>query len=118
VDGSGASIDASNGVYRAGATGDREDFVEASIAGGTAATLIEVSDSPRAPGVVGPPTCMDVDGGGVGIGDVILMLKDVVGLEYLEEDQEWAADFNSDWGVNLADVINALRAVVGLAPIP
>jgi len=60
---------------------------------------------------------MDVDGGGVGLSDVILMLSYVVGVETPTAEQASAADFDCDGSVGLGDVLNALRIVVGLEPV-
>ena len=118
VNDSGGTIDPSTGLYHAGSTGDVVDIVLTTVGEGTAVTAIRVDSFPRDPGRVGPPTSMDVDGSGVTIGDVILMLRHVVGLDTFDGLQRLAADFDLSGSVTIGDVINALRTAVGLAPIP
>jgi hypothetical protein len=114
---SGGSIQADTGVYGAGLTGDVTDIVSLSLQTDSATTTVMVATTPRDPGVVGPPTSMDLDGGGVGITDVILILRAVVGLDTPTPEQQAAADFNCNGSVDISDVINCLRIVVGLPPV-
>ncbi len=114
---SGGTIEAVTGLYRAGETGGKTDEVSVDIGPEQDRTQIDVTMTPRAPGVVGPPTSMDLDGGGVGLSDVILMLKCVVGLHTPTQQQRNAGDFDCDGAIDLSDVLNALRVVVDLAPI-
>jgi len=114
---SGGTIDPDTGLYHAGATGDVADVLLTELDAGSAVTVIEVDSGPRDPGRTGPPTSMDVNGGGVNIDDVILMLRHVVGLDTLDELQQLAADFDLDGSVSIGDVITALRVVVGLPPV-
>ncbi len=115
---SGGTIAPDTGLYRAGSTGDVLDIVGSDIAQGHAVSIVRVISAPRDPGVPGPPTSMDVNGSGIGIDDVILMLRHVVALEFLDEMQQYAADFDCDGAVTISDVINALRVAVGLEPVP
>ncbi len=114
---SGGKIDAGTGIYQVGETQGVTDIVMVSAEGESLATSITVTLGPRAVGTAGPPTSMDVDGGGVGLSDVILMLSYVVGVETPTAEQASAADFDCDGSVGLGDVLNALRIVVGLEPV-
>jgi len=105
------------GIYHAGATGGVTDQVMASLGDCICREDITVASEARPPGVVGPPTCMDVNGAGVHIDDVIRMLRRVVGLDSFAAEQEAAGDFNLTGVVDLSDVINCLRVVVGLDPV-
>ncbi len=116
-DPSGGHIDRETGIYQAGPGGGVTDVVLLSWYDKYGSTAVTVAVTARPGGSVGPATSMDVDGGGVGLSDVILMLKDVVGLEELTSEQAEAADFDCDGSVGLGDVLNALRVVVGLAPL-
>lgn len=113
---SGATIDSVTGLYQAGGTGGETDEVALDIGSEQDRTNVTVTTSPRANGVVGPPTSMDLDGGGVGISDVVLMLRCVVGLDTPTAQQRSAGDFNWNGSIDIGDVVNALRVVVGLAP--
>ncbi len=114
--GSRGSIEVDSGVYQAGET-PGEDVVDVWLGGALGRTNATVTASPRTPGTVGPPTSMDVDGGGVGLSDVIRLLKHVVGVETLTAEQIEAGDFDCNGSIGLADVLNALRVVVGLEPV-
>jgi len=114
---SNGQINPSNGIYRAGGVGATVDEVMATAGSRPATTTVTVSTTPRPPGTVGPPTSMDVDGGGLSLADVIHMLKFVVGVEIPTPEQVEAGDFDVNGAVGLGDVINALRIVVGLPPI-
>jgi len=111
---SGGTIQPDTGLYQAGPNPGLDMVIDVMTA---QSGIVMVNPIPRPPGVVGPATSMDVDGDGVGLSDVILMLKDVVGVEDLTSVQAEAADFDWDWAVGLDDVLNALRVVVGLAPL-
>ncbi len=112
-----AEIDPLTGIYRAGSQAGLDE-VTAFIDGGQfVSTEVTVSLSPPPPGTPAAPTSLDVDGGGVSITDVILILRAVVGLEVLTPEQEAAADFDGG-GVGISDVVCALRIVVGLSPMP
>ncbi len=113
---SGGSIQQDNGLYQAGGT-PGDDVVMGSVGGEPKTTTVTVTASPRRPGVVGPATSMDVNGNGLGMSDVILMLKFVVGVDTPTAEQVEAGDFDLDGGIGLSDVTNALRIVVGLEPI-
>lgn len=57
----------------------------------------------------------DVNGDGkVDVGDSILILRRVVGLEQFDGAQELMADLNGDGKVDVGDAIMLLRMVVGL----
>jgi len=114
---SGGSIASDTGLYQAGATGDTTDAVSYFDGVDTFRTDVSVSWFPRFGGTVGPPTSMDLDGAGVGITDVILLLRCTVGLTTPTADQFAAGDFNCDGTINISDVINCLRVVVGLPPV-
>ena len=60
---------------------------------------------------------MDLDGGGVGITDVILILRCVVALDSPTPEQSAVADFDCDGDISISDVVNCLRVVVGLPPV-
>ena len=113
---SGGTIEAATGVYKAGATGGVTDEVACSEGAELATTTVTVTTSPRPPGTVGPPTSMDVDGSGLGISDVVLILRYVVGLDTLTPEQQTAADFDWSGTITMSDVISAMRATVGLKP--
>jgi len=113
---SGGSIDASTGLYRAGsATGT--DLVQVLTNSGTATAQVTVSEELRAQGGPGPATSLDVTGGGVGLDDVILLLRYAVGLENPAPDVTAAGDFDCDGRIGINDVLNAIRVFVGLEPI-
>ncbi len=115
---SGGSIDQDTGVYQAGATGAVIDEVTVLSGGSTPySTDVTVTTTPRGAGVMGPYTSMDLNGGGVGVPDVILMLRITVGLDEPTVVQVRVADFNLNGVVDISDVINALRVAVGLAPM-
>lgn len=113
-------LDSGTGVYHAGLVGGVLGGVYffAYGYGKVAETWIEIEWLPRPAEVVGPATSMDLDGAGVGLSDVLLILGNVVGLWGLSVDEVAAADWNHDGQVGLGDAINALRVVVGLAPMP
>jgi hypothetical protein len=114
---SGGTINSGNALYHAGPTGGGVvDVVSALMDTRPVQTDVTVNTDPRGPGVVGPATSMDVDGGGLSIADVILILRYVVGLDIPTAEQAAAADFNLSGVPDIGDVINALRIVVGLAP--
>jgi len=113
---SGATIDSVTGLYQAGGTGGETDEVALDIGPEQDRTEVTVTTSPRPNGVVGPPTSMDLDGGGVGISDVVLMLRCAVGLDTPTPQQLAAGDFNWSGSIDIGDVVNALRVAVGLAP--
>jgi len=117
---SSGSIVADTGLYQAGPVGsDGDDVVDTiyvSVEGHSAFDLATVHITERGAGVVGPATSMDVDGNSVGIGDVVLMLRRVVGLDTFTAEQEEAGDFNVTGTVDISDVVNALRVAVGLEP--
>ncbi len=52
--------------------------------------------------------------GKVDVGDAILVLRSIVGLTSLEENQFYAADVNGDGNVDVSDAILILRYIVGL----
>ena len=54
---------------------------------------------------------------GITIGDVILQLRDIVGLTSLSNIQKIAADITGDGEVAISDVISNLRHIVGLDTI-
>ena len=54
---------------------------------------------------------------GITIGDVILQLRDIVGLTSLSDIQKIAADITGDGEVAISDVISNLRHIVGLDTI-
>jgi len=114
--GPGAQIDPSTGLYLAGAQ-PGTDEVTAFMGAGSASTEVSVVTSAPPGGTPGAPTSLDVDGGGVSLSDVILILRAVMGMEELTPEQEAAADFDGN-GVGLSDVIAALRIVVGMSPSP
>ena len=113
---SGGTIDQDNGIYQAGGT-TGTDVVMASVIGDSATTDATVTATSRDPGIIGPATSMDVDGGGVSVADVIFMLKCVVGSETPTAQQTKAGDFDCNGSIGLADVMNALRIVVALDPL-
>ncbi|MDG2404004.1 MAG: hypothetical protein P8M25_03335, partial [Paracoccaceae bacterium] len=51
---------------------------------------------------------------GIAIGDVVLQLRDIVGLSNLNGNQKVAADINGDGEVAIGDVVSNLRHIVGL----
>ena len=51
---------------------------------------------------------------GVAISDVVLQLRDIVGLSTLSGTQKVAADVNGDGTVAISDVVSVLRHIVGL----
>ncbi len=104
------------GLYQAGPTGGVVDQVMVQYEYLEGTTNVTVLDGSRPKGAAGPATTMDVDGGGVGLSDVLLILRYVVGMGTLDPAQQDAADFNCDGQIGLNDVINALRVVVGLEP--
>jgi len=115
---SGGTIGADNALYNAGPTGGGVvDVVSALVDSRPVSTDVTVNTDPRGPGVVGPATSMDVDGGGLTIADVILILRFVVALDVPTPEQAAAADFNLSGAPDIADVVNALRIAVGLPPI-
>jgi len=114
---SGGIIDADTGLYQAGVIGDVVDAVLASVTGDSATTTVTVTSAERDADIVGPPTSMDLDGGGVGITDVIGLLRIVVGLDIPTSEEFAASDFDCDGNVTISDVINCLRVVVGLPPV-
>jgi len=63
---------------------------------------------------IGPPGSGDVTGGGVDVSDVIEVLKAIVGLADLTEQQEKAADVNQDGEIDIFDAIIILRYIIGL----
>jgi len=111
---SGGTVDAATGVYEAG-TGGNTDRIR--VENGISVEMDVNVLSTRSAGVCGPFTSMDVDGGGLRLSDVILMLKYVVAVDTPTPAETFAADFNCNASVDLADVINALRVVVGLVPL-
>jgi len=114
---SGGTIDQDTGVYQAGETGGTIDEVTVVVDPDVITTGVTVLDGQRPSGVAGPPTSMDVDGGGVGLSDVLRTIRYVVGLGAMNPQQQEAADFGADGEVGLDDCINTLRVVVGLPPI-
>jgi hypothetical protein len=54
---------------------------------------------------------------GISISDVVLQLRDIVGLSSLEDKQKVAADINGDGEVAISDVVSNLRHIVGLDTI-
>ncbi len=54
---------------------------------------------------------------GVAISDVVLQLRDIVGLSTLSGTQKVAADINGDGTVAISDVVSTLRHIVGLDTI-
>ena len=54
---------------------------------------------------------------GIEIGDVILQLQNMVGLNALSDTETLAADINSDGEIKINDVISALRHITGLETI-
>ena len=53
---------------------------------------------------------------GVDVGDAILLLRYIVDLHSLDQDQRLAADVNLDNHLNVGDAILMLRHIVGLTP--
>jgi len=119
-DGSSCSITADSGIYQAGPVGsdgdEVVDIIYVSVNGHGAFNPTTVHITSRSGGTVGPATSMDIDGNSVGIGDVVLMLRRVVGLDTFTAEQEEAGDFNVTGAVDISDVVNALRVTVGLDP--
>jgi len=115
--GGDAEIDPLTGVYCAGSEAGIDEVTAFVEGGQSVSTEVTVSLSPPPPGSPAAPTSVDVDGGGVSLTDVILILRAVVGLEQLTPEQEAAADFDGN-GVGISDVVAALRVVVGLPPVP
>ncbi len=116
----GGSIDPVTGVYRAGSDLQAPvevDGIEVGSPHGYAYTEVDVEEQKRPPGQTGPATSMDLDGGGLGLSDVIMMLRYVVGIGTPSPEEVAAGDFNVNGDIDLADVINALRVVFGLPPI-
>lgn len=54
---------------------------------------------------------------GIAISDVVLQLRDIVGLSTLEGKQKIAADINGDGEVAISDAVSNLRHIVGLDTI-
>ena len=54
---------------------------------------------------------------GISISDVVLQLRDIVGLSTLDGKQKIAADINGDGEVSISDVVSNLRYIVGLDTI-
>ncbi len=115
---SGGSIDPGTGVYQSGDTGGVTDVVTASVAGqGDESTNVAVTWATRPSGTMGPPTSMDLDGGGVGISDVILLLRLSAGMDVPSAKQVEVGDFDIDGQIGISDTVNALRVVAGLPPL-
>ena len=53
----------------------------------------------------------------IAIADVVLQLRDIVGLQTLTGAAKEAADVNNDGSVAIGDVVSVLRDIVGLEPI-
>jgi hypothetical protein len=53
----------------------------------------------------------------VAISDVVLQLRDIVGLQTLTAAAKEAADVNNDGEVAISDVVSSLRHIVGLEEI-
>ena len=51
---------------------------------------------------------------GISISDVVLQLRDIVGLSTLDGKQKIAADINGDGEMSISDVVSNLRHIVGL----
>jgi len=114
---SGGQIGSDTGLYQAGSTADVTDRLHISGASVSAdMDIYVISDRPS--GECGAPTSQDVDGGGVEISDVVLLLRQVVELDHLTPQLVAVGDFNCNKTVDIGDVINALRRVVGLPPVP
>jgi hypothetical protein len=61
----------------------------------------------------------DVDGsGGVNVGDVILILRNVVGIEPFNTGQQDRADMTGDGRIDVSDATCLLGILVGLANTP
>jgi len=114
---SGGQIGSDTGLYQAGSTPDVTDRLHVSVVSTSVDMDIDVI-SDRLAGECGPPTSQDVNGGGVEIVDVILLLREVVGLDHLTPELVAVGDFNCSNSLDIGDVINALRRVVGLPPVP
>jgi Ca2+-binding RTX toxin-like protein len=54
---------------------------------------------------------------GISISDVVLQLRDIVGLSTLDGKQKIAADINGDGEMSISDVVSNLRHIVGLDTI-
>ena len=54
---------------------------------------------------------------GIAISDVVLQLRDIVGLSTLEGKQKIAADIDRNDEVTISDVVSNLRHIVGLDTI-
>jgi hypothetical protein len=54
---------------------------------------------------------------GIAISDVVLQLRDIVGLSTLSGNQKTAADIDGDGDVAISDVVSNLRHIVGLDTI-
>ncbi|MDG2405410.1 MAG: hypothetical protein P8M25_10780 [Paracoccaceae bacterium] len=54
---------------------------------------------------------------GIAISDVVLQLRDIVGLSTLEGKQKIAADIDRNNEVTISDVVSNLRHIVGLDTI-
>ena len=50
----------------------------------------------------------------ISISDVVLQLRDIVGLQTLTGQAKEAADVNNDGAVAISDVVSVLRDIVGL----
>jgi len=111
---SGGSIDAGSGLYQAGMTTGVTDEVMVTANSEVATTNVKVMAGGEGPGAA---TSMDLDGGGAGITDVLMMIRYIVGLETFNPTELEVADFDCDGNVGIDDVINALRATVGLPPL-
>ncbi len=51
---------------------------------------------------------------GISINDVVLQLRDIVGLDTLSDKQRTAADIDGNGSVGIGDVVSVLRHIVGL----
>ena len=54
---------------------------------------------------------------GIAISDVVLQLRDIVGLSNLSGTQKIAADIDGDGDIAISDVVSNLRHIVGLDTI-
>jgi len=114
--GPGVSIDADSGLYHAGQTGGTTDIVQVTVGLDTVTTAVSVHATQIYQGGPGLPTSTDVNGEGIGLSDVILELRRLVGLDSFAPDQEAAADFDCDGSASISDAVNCLRVLVGLPP--
>ncbi|MHA1381650.1 MAG: hypothetical protein ACTSRG_25050 [Candidatus Helarchaeota archaeon] len=117
---SGGWIDQNTGLYKAGPVPNTVDWINYIAPSKTYWTVITVYAEPSIYSINGYTGSLDLDGQGVGISDVVKLLRIVVGLDIdtgLEPDEIlFIGDFNATGQIDIGDVVNALRIAIGLTP--